>query len=543
MADVTVRMTAENAELVRAWMEAKRGPEAFGQELDKIGQKGQRAGRATKAAMGEAGNSATMAGAQVGKFVSAFTGIGSVVGGLVTIGQLLRQEWEAANAHAKASGVAQVSFGRQVALTQDVFLNNTGNFTLAELAKSARQDTSGVSPEDLVQAFREASGEAGDYDLSKIWDLTKMSGRMAPAMDVDSRTSLVRAALTNAKEFGVSPEEAMAGSITTFAASNAKDVKAFADNVAPTIKSLHQLGGGKDSYEDLAAHVLTFNQMAGDETGQRGRTGQQTFATQIMEETLKAGLVKQGAGFIESLEAAQKSPEIQRKLLGVFAPDGIDKMAASVSKDKKAGVKLEGEKAQFAAAREALTGGEEYQRQLAAMKAKRPSLDQNAVNEVEARQRELGGIPEFQTLKVNRLKESLDNLDKLSNSGGTREEILGFNNKIREAAGMGWSDRGIADQQQRWGNWWDPEENALTLERSEEDARKKAALLRKQGTLESVPGRGPTPEGNMRADNLEAIANEIRGLREDIQTKTLKVKSDNRNPADPGPQVPPIRDR
>src|SRR5688500_16586326 len=43
--NVTVRLSAEEAGMVRAWMEARRGVQEFSQELDRAGQKGGTAGK------------------------------------------------------------------------------------------------------------------------------------------------------------------------------------------------------------------------------------------------------------------------------------------------------------------------------------------------------------------------------------------------------------------------------------------------------------------------------------------------------------------
>jgi hypothetical protein len=50
--NVTVRMSAEEAGLVQKWMEATKGVQAFSQELDRAGQKGQRAGKTIQQEMG-----------------------------------------------------------------------------------------------------------------------------------------------------------------------------------------------------------------------------------------------------------------------------------------------------------------------------------------------------------------------------------------------------------------------------------------------------------------------------------------------------------
>lgn len=72
---VQVRLSAEDAGVVRAWQEAKRGVTEFSQELDRAGQKGKKAGTDIKQGFGNLGNELTSYAAG---FLSVSAGIGAV---------------------------------------------------------------------------------------------------------------------------------------------------------------------------------------------------------------------------------------------------------------------------------------------------------------------------------------------------------------------------------------------------------------------------------------------------------------------------------
>src|SRR5687768_1231414 len=109
MADVVVRMSSENAELVRGWLEARRGVQQYEQELDKVGRAGKRAGAAVKDGMKD-GES------MVAQFGSSIKGLAAGLVSVSAVSSMIKAEYEAWIARRKESGSAQVTFGQQLAL-------------------------------------------------------------------------------------------------------------------------------------------------------------------------------------------------------------------------------------------------------------------------------------------------------------------------------------------------------------------------------------------------------------------------------------------
>jgi hypothetical protein len=62
----------------------------------------------------------------------------------------------------------------------------------------------------------------------------------------------------------------MAAVQQSFTTSRAESLSSFSKNVVPTAVSLHQMGRGKDSFEDLMSLSVGFGQAMNDPTGEKG---------------------------------------------------------------------------------------------------------------------------------------------------------------------------------------------------------------------------------------------------------------------------------
>jgi hypothetical protein len=498
--NVNVRMSAENAEMVRAWLEALRGPQAFGQELEKIAQKGQRAGQVTKSAFAGAGQQAM-------QVVGALTGVGSAVGGILAIAYQLKAEYQALVARQKEAADAQVSHYESVQRAGKAYGAKTSQEVDA-LNRRVIGGANGVKPSDLLLAIESGISASGDVDKDDVVQMVLESAKRAPEMSLTRRQALVTGALMTKKGFpSMSTDEALAVTEQSFIAARTEDVTDFAKNVAPGVAQMGAFGGGKDSHQYLTSLAIAMGQRSGDPTGRRSMNATINMLKQVKEETLAAGLVGKDASVEEQINAVRGSPELQDKLLGVFAEaEGgadwktkLETMRANKRDRGDLGGDLHGEAKSFIAMVEMLSPG--------ANKTKA-----EFVHTAESR-RAIRGSEAGRAGELEYIKRQADQRALLTTEAGREQKIMELQDKARQIAGWSVAGRQMAEWDTRLNQWADPSLNKVDIPAAE----RTAAAAR-----ERLQGMAPGAERDEKLQNLKEVVDAINRLGEDIKAASEK---------------------
>jgi hypothetical protein len=308
--EVIVTMSAQDASMVAAWQRQRQLVKDTEKAYGGLGKTGQSAGQ-------------QIAGAFKTEFLSAFTGRLAATRTLMqSIGyaaQLFRQEWDEIlqRQQKAASAQADVNAAFRRAAMQ------AGDVSPDSLFRQVVGGARGVDPKELFLTFEAATSAAGDMSKQKVLDSVLATAKLRPDLDLQSRSALTTGALQLQKEFGGNVEQSMAAVQQSFTTSRAENLQAFAKNVIPTVVALRQMGGGKDSFEDLMGLSVGFGLATNDPTGERGRTNLINLAKQLKQQGVGAGLVGQDASIMETLAAVQKNKPLQQQLLGAFAQNEL----------------------------------------------------------------------------------------------------------------------------------------------------------------------------------------------------------------------------
>jgi hypothetical protein len=529
--NVNVRMSAENAEMVRAWLEAKRGPEAFSQELDKIATKGQRAGQVTKTAFQQASGAAM-------QVVGALTGVGSAVGGILAIAYQLKAEYQALVARQKEAADAQVSHYESVQRAGKAYGAKTSQEVDA-LNRRVIGGANGVKPSDLLLAIESGISASGDVDKDDVVQMVLESARRAPEMSLSRRQALVTGALMTKKGFPeMTTDQALAVTEQSFIAARTEDVTDFGKNVAPGVAQMAAFGGGKDSHQYLTSLAIAMGQRSGDPTGRRSMNATINMLKQVKEETLAAGLVGPDASVEEQINAVRGSPELQDKLLGVFAEaEGgadwktkLEAMRANKRSRGDLGGDLHGEAKSFIAMVEMLSPGANKTKAEFESAMGKVDLPEDAVRHTAESRRAIKGSQAGQAGEIELIKKQADQSDLLLSPYGQQEKAIELMGKARQIAGEGLTSRGLS----------------YYSERATTALGGKIGLQTAEETAERLKSRiGTQYSGEERANKLESmqgVIDEIKALRADLQAAkdkpqpvaVVKDGAGNPQPAAPG---------
>jgi len=309
---VHVAMSAGNAQIVQAWLQANKGPQQMLNLLNQIGAKGQQSGQKVAGGMDRISMS-------VGRAISSFVGIGSALQGIQTAATLIREEWEILREAARA----QVERAGPIAKMLDAF-TPTKEFGREEL-KSAITDIAlsmGVSVPVLANALGPIFAALPEDVLGpKAVEATLRafpSQRIEP--DSESISLLTKSIIGFQRAFpDVSVDEAAAFQKKFFQSAFVDTAKAFAETISPALNDLATLTEKGDRPEFLASRIAGIS-VAGQEPGGRITSNIMRIAANNMIAFLGARGIRMGS--LEEGENIIKSdPKLRREFIGFL---GID---------------------------------------------------------------------------------------------------------------------------------------------------------------------------------------------------------------------------
>lgn len=314
---VKLTQTIDDREVVNALHSQLKLIDKIAAKLDKVGKSGRRGGRDT--AQGFAG-----AAREVGKFIGAITGVGTVLGAAQLAVSQIRKEVEMIRSRQKDAGDTQVN----VARAQREALLNLGPERAGKLNEVIDQiaDETGAQRLDLFKTASVALSFKGrDLEDEDAFDAVRQAARLNP-FDAEEQTSIAQGILAQKKKTGGTAEEVAGFQLAVKRASPVAASKEFSDNIAPGIADQIQFGS---SAREAGALLATLGQGIGDPTGRITRNAAINFTKQL------AQLAPEEQGTLARLEAIRNDPERRSHLLGVF-DEQMQREAAAASGDDSA---------------------------------------------------------------------------------------------------------------------------------------------------------------------------------------------------------------
>ncbi len=383
--DVEIRLKAADAEVVQAWIRCRQGIEATGQELDKVGKKGAKAGKDIAASMqGVVGD--------LGQATLAMVGIGSAVQALGTFVELMRKEFE--NLKARQSEAAGFQVSRSVAIrkmTTALGPQESGGLqpeeAVALIEKKAVQ--LGVSQIPLLRAAEAGFGAGGSLDPRQVMEGIFATAKFFPELAADQSGHEMRAGsegvLEIMKRFGKTAEESAAAFAMVSRASRGVSAEYTARSTLPSLGEMYEMGGKKDSFNFLASLNAGVGQVAGDASGKKTRTGLTSFIMQLRAETAmhvgKDSSVEEMYNFIRG--DSQDADKVRKKLTGVLGLNPRELAELRKRGEASNDGDLKGEAQLKTAFLQILTPGENSTtKEIAAAKGKVGNADQADVQQV-----------------------------------------------------------------------------------------------------------------------------------------------------------------
>ncbi len=441
---VIIEMGVRDAEQVRAWLRAKQGIKETGEELERVAAKGKRAGGAV-----ESGFAGVLP--VIGKVSGALVGVGTAIAGISKVAELIKRQYEEMLAKKVEAAGAQMGVSGSLRAAVSSFIGRPDAPSVGAFHSRMVSGANGVDLNDLYQSFTGAMGSAGNVPVANVQGAVLESARQRPDLNREDRENLVRATVMLAKEFKEPLDQTMAAVIQASMQDATATLGDFAKNVVPTVIQARAFGGHKDSFRSIMADVQGVGLVAGDPHGRRTSTAYLNALQTIKEETLKAGLVGQGASIEEQLAAARGNKKIQEMALGVFATsDGLDpaKALSAFRRNKLSKGELGGEARTFMAGVEFLQSNQDpktnpFARERANAFKTNLGMTPEAVKAVEELNKQFSASPIGQTEALGRAKEQFKNATLFKQFDAAQEgSMLELTNEIRYRQGMPTLQRG-----------------------------------------------------------------------------------------------------
>ena len=367
--NVTVVMTAADAELVRAWQRAREGPQQLQQELQKVAGKSRQV----------RGDSSAMFSTIIGGFTAAAIssrGFTTAMGLAHRAVSALRQEYdEFLNRQRAAAG-----FQGGVASAQRKALRNLGaDLSPQEMVEGANRihRETGADLTMVYEAINNTLSARGDFSSAEAIKQVEAVVKIDPSMAIEDMQALAGAALDLRKFFGGTSQQAIGALLAGQQTARVTETGEYARNIVPGLTGLHEMGKKPEAKEDLgmplreaSAMISAITQQSADVSGRRSRTAAIQFGKQVLDAT---GGIKEleGQGIHKRLEfllsGDKQAEQIRRGLVGAFDQDLL-KFGYTEKGE------LTGEAAQYMALIGLLTPGSKTQKLYQAALAQTPEL-------------------------------------------------------------------------------------------------------------------------------------------------------------------------
>ena len=165
-------MSAANAQIVQAWLQANKGPQQMLGLLKQIGMQGQQAGQRTASGMNQIGRS-------VGRAVASFIGVGTAIQGIGTAAAIVRREWEQLKQVQERSLEVGLPAARELANLRLLGLPPGLQGMADELDELARAAATPIPVADRLRMVQEAISAGTDPSATSVRARAQLGLRVA----------------------------------------------------------------------------------------------------------------------------------------------------------------------------------------------------------------------------------------------------------------------------------------------------------------------------------------------------------------------------
>ena len=307
--NVHIQMTAAEASIVQAWMNANRGPQQMLNLMQRIGSQ-TRSNNASFSSMVAAQTAGLMRAGAV------FIGIGSAVQTIYSFARLLKNELNVIAQRRESLRERQVPFQQSVE-RMELMMPADSDMSARDIERAIMTDTSGVNKDELVSTvISSISSDIG----------TKVSERVRNALDVseifrsfdsEGRAAAVEAVANLRAAYGGTAKEQIGFITSAVTASRATDLKMFADQIIGGIIDAQKFDL---SQQQAAEMMLAVQTAANDPEGATTRTNVIKLLRQLQEVGQQLGI--EGNPYEIMMQIRQgtdeKSAAARQHLLGAF---------------------------------------------------------------------------------------------------------------------------------------------------------------------------------------------------------------------------------
>lgn len=302
MADnVEISMSSKDQQVVKTLQSIERAVDKVGQRLGEVEKKSKSAGDATKNSFGDAAK-------EVGKFVTAVTGIGSVIGGVLVAVNQLKREYQDMKDRQKSAGDKQVEFGDT--LREAVRSSGTGAATIPgpEMEKitrgiGERTGIGGTKANQVVAGVLSAKGPNTKAEALAVMPFAESAAAFAPELPVKGIQGLGVSAVDIARGTNATPEQAIGFIQGVAGLAHVTSLDDIVENVGPGLANLSMRGVPRDIAGSLVTAITKFS---ADPTGRISKTGGLQLISQLQD---RYGRLADMAGVIEKIRSDPKERE------------------------------------------------------------------------------------------------------------------------------------------------------------------------------------------------------------------------------------------
>jgi len=218
--DVVITMSVRDANTFAAWQRARKGVADVGDEMDKTGRKGKKAGDDTNRSWQR-----MLKGMVAG--VSAVLGIGSAFSAMRRI---VTTEFDTMERRQSRFFNQQFAFAGTIRKVSKA-LGPGQDVTIAQAEQLIRSQTFGVPEADAAElAIALLSTKGSAFSARRSLNIGGLINLMTPELAVGERVNLGEAVIATAKGFPEATDEQIASTvINALAASRSRDIDKFAD--------------------------------------------------------------------------------------------------------------------------------------------------------------------------------------------------------------------------------------------------------------------------------------------------------------------------
>ncbi len=241
--------------------------------------------------------------------LTAFTGIGSVIGGIAAICAVVRAEYDNLLQRQKTAADKQIdTAGAQRLAIMNLGTDKTYSADKLSQEIGGMSGLTGVSQKDLYAATASSLSARGNLSVKDSLDAVQTAATLIPD-DPGGLSTLAGSLLDLQKKSGGSSKQNAGMMIGGMQASRVVNMQSYAKNVIPAVFQLQDFG---DTQQESMALMATLTQSMGDVEGSTAGTASIQLAKQLQQALPKMKSTTERIRYLQSEQGAG----LRKKLLG-----------------------------------------------------------------------------------------------------------------------------------------------------------------------------------------------------------------------------------